>query len=198
MPKAYSEQERAYIKGRLQAEAAACMQRYGLKRTTVDELVKRVGIPKGTFYLFYQAKEELLFEVLLLQHEQLEQELYAAFTALQPEQMTVTYVTELLLSLFRRAEQLPILNLLNSEEVELLARRVPQEKLAAHLIQDETMLARLFPQLSGQNEETRLVLTAAFRALYFTTLHKKKIGAAQYEDALRLLVQGVVLQLFQG
>ncbi|WP_286081321.1 TetR/AcrR family transcriptional regulator [Parablautia intestinalis] len=32
--------------------------------TTVDEIVKRVNIPKGTFYLFYKSKELLLFEVI--------------------------------------------------------------------------------------------------------------------------------------
>ena len=35
----------------------------GVKKTTVDELVKRTGIPKGTFYLFYPSKEMLLFDV---------------------------------------------------------------------------------------------------------------------------------------
>ncbi len=33
------------------------MQEKGVKKTTVDELVKRVGIPKGTFYLFYPSKD---------------------------------------------------------------------------------------------------------------------------------------------
>ncbi|MDY4210978.1 MAG: TetR/AcrR family transcriptional regulator [Treponema sp.] len=34
-----------------------------MKKTTVDELVKRTGIPKGTFYLFYPSKEILLFDI---------------------------------------------------------------------------------------------------------------------------------------
>ena len=62
MPKSYSEQEREYIRKRLKEEAADCLARYGVRRTTVDELVKRVNIPKGTFYLFYKSKELLLFE----------------------------------------------------------------------------------------------------------------------------------------
>lgn len=39
------------------------MQEKGVKKTTVDELVKREGIPKGTFYLFYPSKEMLLYDV---------------------------------------------------------------------------------------------------------------------------------------
>lgn len=64
LPKCYSDQEREYIKKRLKEEAAACMGQFGIRRTTVDELVKRVNIPKGTFYLFYKSKELLLFDVI--------------------------------------------------------------------------------------------------------------------------------------
>lgn len=46
MPKSYSEQEREYIKNRLKEEAAKCLVQYGIRRTTVDEIVKRVKIPK--------------------------------------------------------------------------------------------------------------------------------------------------------
>ena len=60
MPKIYSEEEKKQIIQRLKEEANILMQEKGVKKTTVDELVKRVGIPKGTFYLFYPSKEMLL------------------------------------------------------------------------------------------------------------------------------------------
>lgn len=72
----YSDQEREYIIKRLKEEAAACMGQFGIRRTTVDELVKRVNIPKGTFYLFYKSKELLLFDVIQEQHELVNQKLY--------------------------------------------------------------------------------------------------------------------------
>ena len=52
MPRAYSDQERAYIRQRLHEEAILCIKQYGMRKTSVDELVRRVNIPKGTFYLF--------------------------------------------------------------------------------------------------------------------------------------------------
>ncbi|MFH1513530.1 MAG: helix-turn-helix domain-containing protein, partial [Bacillota bacterium] len=60
MPKSFSDAERAYIKERLLREAEACLAAYGVRKTTVDELVRRAGIPKGTFYLFYASKEALI------------------------------------------------------------------------------------------------------------------------------------------
>ena len=50
MPKIYSDEEKKQIIERLKKEANALMQEKGVKKTTVDELVKRAGIPKGTFY----------------------------------------------------------------------------------------------------------------------------------------------------
>ena len=62
MPKSYSDQEKEYIIRRLKDEAMNCMSVYGIRRTTVDELVHGVRIPKGTVYLFYDSKEQLLFD----------------------------------------------------------------------------------------------------------------------------------------
>ena len=63
MPKLYSDEEKKNIIAKLKKEANTLMQEKGVKKTTVDELVKRVGIPKGSFYLFYPSKEMLMFEV---------------------------------------------------------------------------------------------------------------------------------------
>jgi hypothetical protein len=36
---------------------------------------------------------------------------------------------------------------------------------------------------------------AAFHAIYFATLHKAEIGEEQYDEALRTLIYGMVIQL---
>ena len=75
MPKPFSENERAIIKQRLQEEASTCLKLYGMRKMTVDELVKRVNIPKGTFYLFYPSKELLVYDVLNKFHDEIHAEL---------------------------------------------------------------------------------------------------------------------------
>ena len=37
---------------------------YGYKRTVIDEIVREVGIAKGTFYFHFKSTEELFFEVV--------------------------------------------------------------------------------------------------------------------------------------
>lgn len=37
---------------------------HGYKRTVIDEIVREVGIAKGTFYFHFKSKEELFFDVI--------------------------------------------------------------------------------------------------------------------------------------
>ena len=53
------------IKERLLAAGRELFARYGLRKTTVEELARAAGIAKGTFYLFFPSKEALYAEVLL-------------------------------------------------------------------------------------------------------------------------------------
>ena len=194
MPKCYSEQEREYIKKRMKEEAADCMARYGIRRTTVDEIVRRVKIPKGTFYLFYQSKELLLFDVILEQHDLIEKKLFEDVSQMDPAALTAEQLTDIIFSFYRMAGQMPILKILNSDEIELLARKLPPEVMAEHLGHDDSMVERIFSQLPIREDVDSTTVSAAFRALYFSTLHREEIGEEQFDEALRTLIYGLVTQ----
>lgn len=195
MPKCYSDREKDYIKKRLKEEAAKCLSQYGIKKTTVDEIVKRVKIPKGSFYLFYQSKELLLFEVILEQHEFIEKKLMEEISSIGAENFTAESLTEVIMNFYRMAEEMPILKLLSSDEVELLARKLPQEILEEHLSYDHSNVDKLFEAFPQKKKIDTKVISAAFRAIYFSTLHKEEIGEESFDDALRLMVSGIVNQL---
>ena len=195
MPKSYSDQERAYITKRLKEEAVACMGQFGIRRTTVDEIVRRVHIPKGTFYLFYPSKELLLFEVIQEQHEQVNRELVQALSGLAGASPTAEDITDVIFSFYRMTEDMPIFRLMDSEDIELLVRKLPQEVVKAHLREDTDTIRKLLTLLPAKKDVDLEVLSAAFHAIYYATLHKKEIGEAHYEQALRLLIHGVVTQI---
>jgi len=197
LPKSFTPQERSYIVQRLQKEAVACLAQYGVRHTTVDELVRRAGIPKGTFYLFYHSKEQLLFEVLLQLHEQMQTQMQTAVAALDPASVGPDALADLLFQFFMQAQQQPILRLMNSEEVALLARKLPPEVVANHMQDGSALVAGLMQQLPGARGKDAQLFSAALHQIYFATLHKEELNADHYEAALRLLIRGVVLQLLQ-
>lgn len=195
MPKSYSEQEREYIRKRLKEEAAKCLARYGIRRTTVDEIVKRVNIPKGTFYLFYQSKELLLFEVIQEQHEVVNRELYQAISDIVDTGFSAEKLTDVIFKFFKMTEEMLILKLLDVNEVELLVRKLPREIVEEHFQDDTDTIEKLFALLPVKKEVDVKVISAAFHAIYYATLHKAEIGEEQYDEALRALIYGIVIQV---
>lgn len=195
MPKCYSEQEKEYIRQRLKEEAAKSLAQYGVRRTTVDDLVKRVKIPKGTFYLFYQSKELLLFEVLNELHEAVETQLFQEMKKLGEQEVTAEGLTDVLLKFYLTSMESPLLRMMNSDEVELLARKLPPEVLAAHAKEDGGMIEKLIKLLHIEKEVDVEVVSAAFRAIYLLTVQRESIGESIFEDMLRFLIHGVVIQL---
>lgn len=195
MPKCYSEQEREYIREQLKKEATKCLCQYGIRKTTVDELVKRVKIPKGTFYLFYQSKELLLFEVILEQHELMNQKLMEEVSGLDKKNISTEKLTEIIVKIYQMIDDNPILKVLNSDEIELLARKLPQEVIMEHIGYDRSVIDELLQVIPGKKDVDMKALSAAFRSIYFTTLHKDKIGKESYEKGLEMLVYGLVHQM---
>lgn len=195
MPKRYSEEERAYIRKRLKEEAVSCMGQFGIRRTTVDEIVKRVNIPKGTFYLFYKSKELLLFDVIQEQHELINQKLYQEISRLADEPFSVEKLTDVIFEFYKMTEEMPMFKLLDSNEIDLLVRKLPREVVEAHLQDDTDSIQKLFSFLPVKKEVDIKVVSAAFHAIYYATLHKAEIGEDGYDEALRMLIQGLITQV---
>ncbi len=65
MPRAFTDVEKTTIRERLLETGRTCFLRYGLKKTTIEDLTKPVGIAKASFYLFFDSKEKLFVEVFM-------------------------------------------------------------------------------------------------------------------------------------
>ena len=194
VPKSYSEQEKEYIRKRLKEEAAKCLAKYGVRRTTVDEIVKRVNIPKGTFYLFYKSKELLLFDVIQEQQENVNRELYQSISGIADTEFSAEKLTDVIFGFYKMTEKMLTLKMLDVNEVELLARKLPREIVEEHFQDDTDTIEKIFALLPVKKEVDIKVVSAAFHAIYFATLHKAEIGEEEYDEALRILIYGIVTQ----
>jgi AcrR family transcriptional regulator len=65
MPRAFTDVEKETIREKLTAAGRSCFLRYGLKKTTIEDLVKPAGIAKASFYLFFASKEQLFVDIFL-------------------------------------------------------------------------------------------------------------------------------------
>ncbi|MDF2472967.1 MAG: TetR family transcriptional regulator [Anaerocolumna sp.] len=196
MPKSYTEKEKELIIADLRFHAAECLATYGIKRTTVDELVKRVKIPKGTFYLFYPSKELLLFEVIMKWHDEIQNEFLQSILKLGNE-ITVNDLTTVLFNACKKVEQTGLSTIFFSGELEILIRKLPQDRITEHFSQDDSMIEKLITRIPSAQDKDPKVYSAALRGVFFLLLHKNEIGE-YFDEALKLTIHGLVLQLLGG
>lgn len=194
MPKKISDNEREYIVRKLKEEARNCILTFGIKRTTVDELVKRVNIPKGTFYLFYESKELLLFDTIIDMHEEVQAKLLKEMAEIK-DNLTVESLTDSFMRIFNEVND--ILKIMIDSDFDLLIRKLPEDKVKEHLAHDDLSMELLFRYLPVRKDMDMEAFSGAFRGVFMTLLYKREIGEEIFEKALRLMIKGLVIQIME-
>jgi AcrR family transcriptional regulator len=196
MPKKFTENEKDYIVKRLKEEAMQCLSIYGVKKTTVDELVKRVNIPKGTFYLFYESKELLLFDAINDLHDEIQNKLIFQMKSVI-EDLTVDGLTDLIFGLYQEVNNTGLLSVIMNGELDLLMRKLPEETVKEHLAQDDFNMEQFFAFLPWKENKNIEAYSGAFRGIFLTMLYKREIGESIFDEALRLMLRGLIIQILE-
>jgi AcrR family transcriptional regulator len=196
MPKSYSPQEKEYIIKRLKEEAYQCLNLYGVKKTTVDELVKRVNIPKGTFYLFFDSKEILLFDVINDLHNEIQNHFLKEANLIKGK-INSQNLTTLLFKVYKKVDETFLLKIMTNGELELLMRKLPNEVVEKHFSEDNEMMERLVELIPHAREKNMQYFSGALRGIFLTMIHKREIGEEVFDGSLKLMINGLVIQLME-
>lgn len=197
MPRAFNERERNLIKERIRKAAASLMIRNGVRHTTIDAIVKSAIIPKGTFYLFYATKEELLFEVLENEHEKMEKSILEQISKVNPSTINPDSATELIYSFYKMVDEHPLLATISREDVTLISQRLPEERISKHLEEDRNMSAKLMRFLPLKDGITVETVSSSLHAIYFTMLHLKETADDKSEELLKFIIRGIMIQILR-
>lgn len=91
-----------------------------------------------------------------------------------------------------------LVRLFSEGELELILRKLPPEIAMAHREKDDFIveyLAKTIPAL--RNMDTQL-FSAALRGVFIAMLHKDEIGRHVFDEALKVMINGVVNQMYAG
>lgn len=196
MPKSFNSDEREYIVKNLKFEAKECLNLYGVKKTTVDELVKRVKIPKGTFYLFYDSKELLLFEVINDMHDEI-QNSFINDIELIKEKIDSEKLTDILFNVYKRVENTCLMQIMTNGELQLLMRKLPNEVVEKHLQDDNKIMEKLADLIPNIINNKLHIFSGALRGIFLSMLYKREIGNDIFDDSIKLMLRGLVIQLME-
>lgn len=193
MAVAFSENEKQIIRRKLIDSAKECLAKYGVKKTTVDELVKMVGISKGAFYIFYNSKEALFFEVL----EEFQKEIFNDILKnieIKNEDAKQQFV-DTIFSLLMKVKNSFLINIIKNNEIELIYRKLPEEIILKHDDLDEKLVEELIKRFRLKDKIDKSVLIAALRTIFMALLHEKEIGK-YFDEAVKTLIEGLANMIF--
>ena len=126
MPKIYSEEKKKEIREQLMATGLELIKYNGIKRMSIEELTKRVGIAQGTFYNFFNSKEMLVYELANAYHERLDQkteEIIKSNGFLDREDLRELYYNMIL------KDEDNVYRFLKNDDMQALITRLPKDCL---------------------------------------------------------------------
>jgi len=195
----FSETERHRIREQLLNTGRELFARFGLKKTTIADLTDPVGIANSTFYVFYDSKEELYLEILEQEGEEIAERVIAeSFEAYDDPEKAITAFLHQIVDVI---ETDPLIHrLIAEDELEQLARRLPEEELTERRAES---LSYLLPHVERWQEASQLetddlgVVVGAIRAVTFLPLHEGDIGEKVYPAVRDLVIEAVAAELTQ-
>ncbi len=123
MPKVISEREREQTRNAIiESTKQLICTNNGIKNITVDDIANSVGIGKGSFYSYYNSKEECLYAVIKKWESELFEQFVTTMEGQKPRQEKITtflresYLAENCLNRY-----------ISPMDIEVLLRKLPSE-----------------------------------------------------------------------
>ena len=193
MATAFTAEEKEVIRKKLHKVAKECLQRYGVKKTTVDQMAALADISKGSFYNFYSSKEMLFFAVL----EEYQIDVMNRLTEqLDMEaKIDTNRLVQLLYDFYQDFRYSFMYTIFKNHEMELLIRKLPKEVITNHHLIDDRMVKKIVSRINIRENVSVEIVSALFRTIAMTILHIEEIGEEQFDTTLKLVIQGIVEQI---
>lgn len=199
MPK-FTESEKEQIYKQLMEHGKRLFSTLGLKKTSIGDLTTAAGIAQGSFYLFFQSKEELYFAVL--EQEETEIRTYLVNKYFSGGEFSKENFKKFLHESFLIMEKNSLIQQLHQENLlEALFRKLPANKLEQHFADDSEFLLPIIKEAQNKGAMVQKdpdTIVSLIRSIVLLSLQKDKIGSNHYDGTIQLLIELVANGLFES
>ncbi len=201
MPKAFTHEERTFIREKLMVAGLRHFERGGVRSLRIDELCRDVGIAKGSFYGFFPSKEALYFALAEQRDAQHKKEMMAEIVA-TPGGAEAALGT-LFDSMLKRLETDPLIRIVrDSGEFAYLIRHAPPNYIADNLKNDRLFFMRLadeFEKRFGLKYADAQTLEGATTLLMTLSLQEDYLRQTEtYALTVRVFREMFISRLIEG
>lgn len=199
MAKALTENEKILNENKIKKATKHLIEMYGFKRITVDQITKAASISKGAFYLYFNSKEDLLFDLIVEIHESSFKAAFSFFkenTDMTLEQSIPKFIFEMFNSkdhmiLLRNGEDIQeILNLYFSTHkhryIDLEAYEIDSYKKLLLMLNIDIEVVK--PE----------VVSNLIHSIYVASNYLKDIDAKYIDQTVTTMVHGIVNYIKTG
>ncbi|TCK98217.1 TetR family transcriptional regulator [Natranaerovirga hydrolytica] len=192
MPKGFSEQEKSVIREKLIDCCKNNWEKYGYKKTNIEELCSNAGISKGAFYIFFESKELIFLETLRI----IQKNLYELVEAILLEEQNKYGVAKALKVVYSEYDKSPFLYDTSSQDftsfINKLSDAEKQSIFFDSLTGAKQMINKPFLTLRISEEKALSVMAS----LLFSITGKDKMAYNHFE-VFEFMLDNLIDEIFE-
>ena len=192
MPR-FSEQGKERIKQNLLLEGERLFTAYGLKKVTIDDIVKAAKIAKATFYKFFEGKEYLFLEIAQRKQKEIFEILEDVLTDSR-DKPDGERVKKVFFSMAELMEKYPLLTNIDEETLEIIIRKVSPQRLEEYAMQGFDAVETIEKHGIRFRYDTQ-VISQLFHALYRAWIGLQEQPEKMREKVINIMLDGIIEQI---
>ncbi len=192
MPRTFSKTDREVIRQALADAGRESFLRFGLRKTSVEQLTHTVGIAKGSFYSFFDSKEDLCAAIFEQEEAQRYDALDAILAKSSDPRQTLRSLMRLALDFVQRDSLIGALR--ESGELAQIMRGRNEERWSEHFRHDTVFVRKVLEACRREGAACDIdpeIATGVFRAVTTLGFHEAEIGSDVFPEAVDRIVDWV-------
>lgn len=185
MPAIFTEERKKQIRKQLLDDGRKMLLKQGITKMNLNELARKAGIAKGTFYHFFPSKQEFILEIIhSYQNEKIEE--LKQLVINKQEKLTLEETKVWYKTLYRKQEN-PILHFQN-KDLQWLLERIPVDQIFRPEV-DIEIAKLILSMIDGLRDDIDYAVLANFPKMMSFAIENKEF---LHEEALSKNIELII------
>ncbi|MCM3342224.1 TetR/AcrR family transcriptional regulator [Paenibacillus sp. MER TA 81-3] len=187
MPKIVTEHEKEMVREAMYTKGIELIRKKGVKRVTVEDITIAANIGKGSFYSYYNSKEELLYTIIKKNENRMFERVESVLSKkIKLKEKLIKALKEIYLA----ADSIVLY--VSPSDIEYLLRKLPDEAADWEALKSNDYFSRTLSLCGIDESGCEIdVLACLMNALHFIGSQDMPFGERGREKALDILVHSI-------